>query len=432
MLNGLTHDKDDPDTLLDMVDIYGYDTSSLDVDDPESYPPSYAVENKASVYSVANTLKGGINIYKKIEIEDPLKPNYNMEQLFNFKITLMNSEGEPEHTGGPEDGNGALAYRVIAPVSPLPEGVTIEDGVDSAGNPIRYYTFNGLQYVEQTDGGTVTGYVARGVIEESGEVTLSIRECESIRIVNVPMGTKYTVEETGIDDTEFDFKQSRWVVRKNVNGTIVDVEGMEEIITNSTKTSTHDIVPDAENNITYTNKPKKTEVEILKLDGSKQTETALPGVVFQLQVKSGSYQPVGNLDGYKNIEGLETVTVGGSEYVSAFTTTDAEHKLSKLPNGEYLLKEVYTVPGYINAIGDIHFKVVKGVVSCTEADDNPDLEFIPATSGNTPTLALLKIKNYPGAELPYTGGPGTGLFIGLGSIMILMAGVLLLRRRIIL
>ena len=48
------------------------------------------------------------------------------------------------------------------------------------------------------------------------------------------------------------------------------------------------------------------------------------------------------------------------------------------------------------------------------------------------TLALLKIKNYPGAELPYTGGPGTGLFIGLGSIMILMAGVLLLRRRIIL
>ena len=39
-----------------------------------------AVENKASVYSVANTLKGGINIYKKIEIEDPLKPNYNMER----------------------------------------------------------------------------------------------------------------------------------------------------------------------------------------------------------------------------------------------------------------------------------------------------------------------------------------------------------------
>ena len=41
----------------------------------------------------------------------------------------------------------------------------------------------------------------------------------------------------------------------------------------------------------------------------------------------------------------------------------------------------------------------------------------------------LTVKNEPGAALPSTGGPGTRLFTILESILILGAGVLLLRRR---
>ena len=41
----------------------------------------------------------------------------------------------------------------------------------------------------------------------------------------------------------------------------------------------------------------------------------------------------------------------------------------------------------------------------------------------------LMVMNSAGVELPSTGGPGTRLFTILGSILVMFAGVLLVRRR---
>lgn len=45
------------------------------------------------------------------------------------------------------------------------------------------------------------------------------------------------------------------------------------------------------------------------------------------------------------------------------------------------------------------------------------------------TQIKLTVYNIPGAELPNSGGPGTRIFMILGTILITGAGLLLLKRR---
>ena len=50
-----------------------------------------------------------------------------------------------------------------------------------------------------------------------------------------------------------------------------------------------------------------------------------------------------------------------------------------------------------------------------------------AAHGNT--LALLKVKNTPGAELPSAGGPGTHWIYLLGALLLIGCGTILVARR---
>ena len=273
MLNGLTHNADDPDTLKDMVDVYEYDTSSLDVDDEESYPPVYYQENQVSQYSVANTLKGGLNVNKVLDItsdeRNAIEDLYDLNQFFEFEISLYDEGGNPVYAVNGDDGGGEVAFRIYAPASPIPEGAVETDSG---------YRINGLEYVAQMEGDTLTGYVARGPINSTGKVNLKIRECDSIRIVNVPMGTKYTVEEKNMASasSDFDFEKSEWRVQKKSGDNYIVPQGMSQTVTDSQITNEHEIEPDAENNVTFYNIPKEGALKLTKLveDDSGSTDTA--------------------------------------------------------------------------------------------------------------------------------------------------------------
>lgn len=67
-------------------------------------------------------------------------------------------------------------------------------------------------------------------------------------------------------------------------------------------------------------------------------------------------------------------------------------------------------------------------VKQTNADNKVDLTHSGTANSNNETI-YYRITNNPGVELPYTGGPGTGIFTILGLILIAGAGLLLLRRR---
>lgn len=67
-------------------------------------------------------------------------------------------------------------------------------------------------------------------------------------------------------------------------------------------------------------------------------------------------------------------------------------------------------------------------VKQTNADNTVDLTHTGTANSNN-EIIYYRIINNPGVELPATGGSGTQFFTILGSILILGAGVLLLRRR---
>jgi len=129
--------------------------------------------------------------------------------------------------------------------------------------------------------------------------------------------------------------------------------------------------------------------------------------------------------------------------------TDAQGKASftNLTSGCYEIKETKTPSGYIKEEDVcIYVKVVDGVALYLQKSDdttvtignwtaisqtsNTDLIHLetlgiaddPSTPEDDPVPTALSVGNTPGAELPHTGGPGTGLFTLLGILFMALAG----------
>ncbi|MBQ6663655.1 MAG: VWA domain-containing protein, partial [Firmicutes bacterium] len=344
MLNGLTHNAEDPNTIKDMIDVYEYDLTSLDPEDPETWPQTYEQENQKSKYSVANTLKAGINIRKEIVDVPAWQEEYlDMNEFFPITINLYDEQGNPVSTPAGEDGGGALGYRIIA-AKLIPEDAVIQPA-GAEGNEVTGYTYKGFTYeAQKNDSGEITGFIARGSIQ-NGTITIPIRRIDAIRIVNVPIGTRYTVAETVAAGSDFLFKEVEARVDKMDGSGNAYPDPEHPGVTNTDEPDTGEriIVPDAENNVWFRNKPK-SELAVLDLQKVDQKSgEGLSDAVFQLQVlnSGGSYQPISAVEGFDGIklDGTALAPHVVETYASAFSTTGTIQHLTDLPNGKYKLVE---------------------------------------------------------------------------------------------
>ena len=170
------------------------------------------------------------------------------------------------------------------------------------------------------------------------------------------------------------------------------------------------------------------DIKIKKTDLNGQ---GLAGAVFQLKAVGDDGHSETDVE---EVTGIASVskTIDGEEktFTSAFETTGEEQIIGGLPDGTYRLYEAYVPAGYISTFRYIQFTIENRVMKDVTTDSGTSDKAVPtAAVGNR--LALLTIKNTPGAALPNTGGPGTTLIYLLGLLLTSFAGtgILMKRRR---
>ena len=207
----------------------------------------------------------------------------------------------------------------------------------------------------------------------------------------------------------------------------------------------------AEAQVSYTNNYWSANIDILKIDETtrdQETSTPLSGAKFRL-LKWDDLVPAGTEVNY--------VSYNESYGAEAGVEVNAQGKLEfdGLSDGEYKIVETKTPDGYIKTeVNDIYFKLEKGVVI---RHSTPSVRTVTGTdvrsiewgtviaerervaqvtytkaqvaSDDPAKDAEFIVGNTPGAKLPSTGGPGTTMIYVLGSIMTLLAAVLLITKR---
>ena len=171
------------------------------------------------------------------------------------------------------------------------------------------------------------------------------------------------------------------------------------------------------------------QIRILKTD---ERGNALPGAVFLLNTRSGAspwsrYNDAG--------AGISAGVID--------LTRQAEKVIPYLPDGYYQLIETEAPPGYLIKSRSFFFQVRRGegdpLVRLTDSGGLPlsdgsgpvtvDRDTALGAAANGGSEIVLTLVNYPGAELPNTGGPGTGKLLLLGFALMLGSGLTILRRR---
>ncbi len=109
-----------------------------------------------------------------------------------------------------------------------------------------------------------------------------------------------------------------------------------------------------------------------------------------------------------------------------------------LDAGQYVLSETTTPAGY-NTISDINITVTAEhkVLFDTHAEDFSDVLTSLNGSVTSGEVTMKKadgslttdVENKSGLQLPSTGGMGTTLFYVVGSVLVLVAGVLLVSKK---
>lgn len=117
-----------------------------------------------------------------------------------------------------------------------------------------------------------------------------------------------------------------------------------------------------------------------------------------------------------------TTSTGKTEVVGTVDATTGRVTFTGLGSGDYKLNETKTPAGY-NTIEEISFTISFDSTSRKFSSSNPSISL-----GTDNTLETT-IVNKKGSTLPSTGGIGTTIFYVVGTILILVAGVLLITKK---
>ena len=312
--------------------------------------------------TATNTVKDGIYIYKKVTTDGT--DEIDCDKQFTFKVTLKDSDGNPVYTTSQKSGD--LGWRIDKEDTSSSEGYA----EDSRG----YYT------------------------SSDGTVTLTMDASGRIRIVNVPVGTTFTVEEVtsdGIMPSGYEYYSSQ--VNDNA------------VTTNNKATGT--TVGNKQWATIITNKRNAFTVDLLKVDNADVTKT-LEGAEFSLFKEDGT-TPATDAD--------------GNEIGKISSGLDGRAAIGTLLAGKYVLQETKAPDGYNLMETNITINVTASDITAMKGTSPCKVE--KSADGLTYTIT---VTNSAGVELPNTGGPGT-LPYTLGGIALIMASALMygfrMRRR---
>lgn len=249
------------------------------------------------------------------------------------------------------------------------------------------------------------GYDDRYLVAESGvEFYLSIKNGWSVRFLNLPAGTTYSIEEIIAEDSSYSFNNARLETRKNTTSADPD----------STQTFTQKKLEGSISEtstlykVIYQNEAKEQDVKIIKT--AQDASTLLAGAKFDLYTESAyTSNPKG--------------TPFKKDLISSDRSTDkGQIDLGSLSVGRYYLVETKAPDGYLIRTDPVIITVTGTAVTY---DDGTSLSISGNGISQIEGSYQLKVTNDAGYELPATGGPGTRPFTIFGTALIAGAGILL-------
>lgn len=253
-------------------------------------------------------------------------------------------------------------------------------------------------------------YTLTDLLDES--LTLDVNDIS----VTAPNFTDFaTVDTTATNDYTF-----KVVIEgsKLAEGTIVTITYSAVLNEKAKKVNNNKatLVYGNNNKIEKETKTYTYEFDLIKTDSSN---VLLDGAKFKLYdaATGGNEIKVILIDEANHIYRVATKAENAAE---AITVTDGKATIFGLGNGTYYLEETKQPEGYNKLASRVEVKV-----------ENADNKATTETADNVIKYVRggVRVINYNGTVLPTTGGLGTTLFITIGSLVALMAAVVLVTNK---
>lgn len=286
-----------------------------------------------------------------------------------------------------------------------------ESNTASIGDTIEYK-------IEVTIGKGAETYTLTDLLDES--LTLKDNSISVTASVTAPNVTDFaTVDTTATNDYTF-----KVVIEgsKLTEGTIVTITYKAVLNEKAKKVNNNKatLVYGNNNKIEKETKTYTYEFDLIKTDSSN---VLLDGAEFRLYdaATDGNEIKVILIDEANHIYRVATEAEKGAAV--AITVTDGKATIFGLGNGTYYLAETKQPEGYNKLASRVEVKVENADnKATTEVNENDKTVYVEGSGG-------VHIINYNGTVLPTTGGLGTTLFITIGSLVALMAAVVLVTNK---
>lgn len=279
-----------------------------------------------------------------------------------------------------------------------------ESNTASIGDTIEYK-------IVVTIGKGAETYTLTDLLDES--LTLDVNDIS----VTAPNFTDFaTVDTTATNDYTF-----KVVIdgSKLTEGTIVTIKYKAVLNEKAEKVNNNKatLVYGNNNKIEKETKTYTYEFDLIKTDSSN---VLLDGAKFKLYdaATGGNEIKVILIDEANHI--YRVATEAEKNTAVAITVTDGKATIFGLGNGTYYLAETKQPEGYNKLASRVEVKV-----------ENADNKATTETADNVIKYVRggVRVINYNGTVLPTTGGLGTTLFIAIGSLVALMAAVVLVTNK---